>query len=286
MTIDFHSHNFPDALAPRAVEVMCGKLAEAVRRAGISYGPFGDGTVSTQLRDMDRAGVDVCVNCPVATRPRDFDAILRRALDVRSGGAGAEAAARIVQLASIHPADPDYASRIRTLVENGIPGIKLHPNYQGVRLDDPALVPFFSALRDAGLFVISHCGHDPGFLDAPSVAGPEQIAALLAAVPGLKFVAGHIGGEYGSPPHATDVLLPFETCWIDLALLPIHGDDAEARRIVREWPVDRMVFGTDYFWRDQAPLLTWVRELRTDSSDREKIFHLNAERLLATSPTR
>lgn len=280
MVIDFHSHNFPEKLAPRALEVMCEKLVEVNSRGDCKLIPVGDGTIETQLRDMDRAGVDVCVNCPVATFPTNFDAILRRAIELRAGAGGEGAKTRLVQLASIHPADRAFVDHIRILKNCGIPGIKLHPNYQGVRLDDPRLVPFFTALRDAGLFVISHTGFDPGYVGAPSVAGPAEVATLLKAVPGLRFVAGHLGGESGNAPRATDLLLPFENCWIDTAVMFDHDDHPEARRIVREWPADRIVFGTDYFWRDQARLAAWVRELRPDPADQEKIFHANAERLL------
>ena len=280
MVIDFHSHNFPASLAARAIEVMCGKLAAMNEQMGGNFRPVGDGTVATQLRDMDRSGVDMCVNCPVCTRPDNFDAILARAIAVRNGAEGEEAARRIFQLGSIHPEDPLFAERVQALKAAGIPGIKLHPNYQGISLGDPKLVPFFTALRDAGLFVISHCGFDAGYIDAPDVAGPKQIATLLERVPGLKFVAGHLGGECGNPAHATDALLQFENCGIDTAVMVYREDKPEAQRVVREWPADRMVFGTDYFWRDEAKIKAWVESFRPDPAEREKIFHVNAERLL------
>ena len=277
MVIDFHSHNFPEALAKRALEVMCSKLAACGHQALV---PVGEGTVAAQLRDMDRVGIDLCVNCPVATYPGNFDAITRRAMAVRAGAEGDAAAKRIVQLGSINPKDPDYAAHVAQLKELGIPGIKLHPNYQGVRLDDPQLVPFFTAVRDAGLFVISHCGFDPGYVDEPSVAGPNEIAWLLKAVPGLKFVAGHLGGEYDAPPHATDQLLSFSNCWIDTAAQYFRFDAEETQRIIREWPADRIVFGSDYFWCDQSKVVAWVKALRPDPAEQELIFHTNAERLL------
>lgn len=284
MVVDFHTHNFPAPLAARALDVMCGKLVPAAKALGRALRPVGDGTVATELRDMDRCGVARAVNCPVCTRPDNFEAIFRRAVAVREGAEGEAAAARLVQLGSVHPRDPDFARHVRMLKENGFAGIKLHPNYQGVSLADPSLVPFFAALRDAGLFVVSHTGFDPGYLDdAPPVAGPNEVAALLAAVPGLKFVAAHLGGECGHAAHATDVLLPFETCWIDTAVMYFHDDDAEARRVVRDWPAERMVFGTDYFWRDPAHLVAWVKALRPDPGDQDLIFHANAERLLNLS---
>lgn len=281
MVIDFHTHNFPDKLAARAVAVMCEKLVPGIKACG--YGPLrpvGDATVTTQLRDMDRCGVDICVNCPVCTYPENFDAIFHRALKLRAGEEGRAVAERNLQLGSIHPRDPNFEEHIAMLRENGIPGIKLHPNYQSVDLSDPSLIPFFTALRDAGLFVISHTGFDPGYVEAPSVAGPQEIATLLSAVPGLKFVAAHLGGECGNSDHATDLLLPFENCWIDTAVMYFHDNHLEAQRIVREWPADRMVFGTDYFWRDQAQLKDWVKALRPSPAEQEKIFHENAERLL------
>ena len=248
MVIDFHSHNFPKKLAPRALAVMLEKLEGLNMEGKGGIVPVGDGTIDTQLADMDRSGVDLCVNCPVCTYPENYGAILQRARAVRDGVEGAAAAGRLVQLASIHPTDPLFAIRLKEIKAAGIPGIKLHPNYQSIRLDDPALVPFFTA--------------------------------LLKAVPGLKFVAGHLGGEAGQPPHATDVLLPFPNCWIDTAVMYDHDDNAEAQRIVREWPADRMVFGTDYFWRDEARLLAWVKALRTDPAEQELILHANAEKLL------
>ena len=84
----------------------------------------------------------------------------------------------------------------------------------------------------------------------------------------------------GGRPHDTDALLPFESCWIDTAVMFHHNDDPEARRVVREWPADRMVFGTDYFWRDEAEIRAWVESARPSAADRELIFHRNAERLL------
>ena len=281
MVIDFHTHNFPEKLAARAVAVMCEKLVPGIEASG--YGPLrpvGDATVTTQLKDMDRCGVDICVNCPVCTYPENFDAIFRRAMAMREGLEGKAVAERNFQLGSVHPRDPEFREHIELLRANGVPGIKLHPNYEGVNLSDPGLFPFFEHLRDAGLFVISHTGFDPGYIDAPSVAGPKEVETLLKAVPGLKFVAAHLGGECGHDSHATDVLLQFENCWIDTAVMYFHDENPEAQRIIREWPADRMVFGTDYFWRDQGHLINWVKNLRPDPDDQEKIFHLNAERLL------
>ncbi len=273
MTVDCHTHNFPDALAPRALAAMLGKLEGRLV-------PVGDGTLSSQLRDMDRCGVDLNVVCPVATRPGQFQTIFDRARAVRDGREGAAAAERLVQLCSVHPADPEFASHLAAVAAEGFRGVKLHPRYQGFALDDPRHFPYFEAVRDAGLFVIAHCGYDPGFVGGPPACEPPQIAALLSAVPGLKFVAAHLGGSCAEPAHAVDRLLPFPNCWLDTAVINLAENTDEARRIVREWPADRLVFGTDYFWRDPAEIAAWVRSNRPDAGDLELMFCGNARRLL------
>ena len=271
--IDFHTHNFPDVLAPRAIESMARKLRG-------SLVPFGDGTVAMQLRDMAAAGVDKAVVCPVATKPAQFQTILDRAKAVRDGEFGEEAANRLVQLCSVHPADPDFEGHIGQVAAAGFKGVKVHPYYQGFSLGDPKVVPYFRAVRDAGLFVIAHCGIDLGFVEAPMVCGPAQIASLLKAVPGLKFVAAHIGGCGGNPPHATDALLEFENCFLDTAVVNVCDDDAECRRVMSEWPAERLLFATDYFWRDERFVAGWVRQCRPDPAEQELVFSENAHRLL------
>ena len=273
MIIDFHTHNFPDALAPRAIAAM----VESLRH---EFTPFGDGTLACQLAAARADGIDRCVMCPIATKPAQADVILRSALEIRDGARGEEAARVIIPLASVHPADPDYRLHLKAIADAGVSGIKLHPFYQGFRLDDPSVFPFFSAVRDFGLVVIAHCGYDHSVPDEPMTCGPAEIAALLAAVPGLgpRFVAAHLGGHLGNPPGATDKLLEMG-CLIDTACLEILQDDPEPIRIIETWPTERVVFGTDYPWNRQRRLVEWVKAHRP-TADHEAIFHLNAERLL------
>ena len=273
--VDFHTHNFPDSLAPRAVEVMLAKLKGCLT-------PVGDGTLATQLADMEKSGVSKAVVCPIATKPAQFRVILDRAKAMRDGEFGEAAAERLVQLCSVHPKDPDFAAHLKEIADAGFKGIKVHPYYQEFALDDPQVVPFFSAVRDAGLFAISHCGLDLGFARSAMVCGPAQIASLMRRVSGLVFVAGHLGGCGGNPPHATDELLEFPTCFIDTAVISVCDEDSESQRIVAQWPAERIVFGTDYFWRDAGKIAGWVKRYCKDPCDLEKIFCGNAARLLGS----
>ena len=68
MIIDFHTHIFPDAIASATVQKL----------GGISHTrAFTDGTAQNLLESMSRAGVDLSILLPVATRPGQCTSINR-----------------------------------------------------------------------------------------------------------------------------------------------------------------------------------------------------------------
>ncbi|MBQ4111618.1 MAG: hypothetical protein IJD38_02360, partial [Clostridia bacterium] len=64
--IDFHTHVFPDALAPRAIAQL------TVNAAASGYTPLTDGTVAGLLDSMSKAGISRSVICNIATNPRQM----------------------------------------------------------------------------------------------------------------------------------------------------------------------------------------------------------------------
>lgn len=274
MIIDFHTHNFPDSIAKYALEVMVGKLGGMIL-------PVGDGTLKKQLADLDRHGVDKAVMCPVATKPTQADIILQTAIAIRDGEMGEEASKRIIPFASVYPASRNYIAELTAIANAGIKGIKIHPYYQNFSLNDPRIVPFFEVVRDLNLIVISHCGFDLGYKDAPMSCGPNEIAKLFERVPNLasKFIAAHLGGFSGNPDHSTDILLE-SGCFIDSAVIMSDVENKEASRICATWPAERMLFATDYPWASPSHHIEWLKKNRPNESEQRKIFGENAEKLL------
>ena len=269
--IDFHTHNFPDELAPRAVDVMVKKLRGCLL-------PVGDGTLATQLADLDKSGVSRAVVCPIATKPTQFQVILDRAKAMRDGVFGEEAAKRLIQLCSVHPADRNYAANLKEIADAGFKGIKVHPYYQDFDLSDPAVRPMFAALSDAGLVVQCHCGYDIGYPGRYDACGPREIEVLLKNVRPLKFIAAHLGGCRGFAPHATDALLECG-CHIDTSALHRDWHCDEQMRLLRSWPTERLLFGTDFPWVHYPEALRWVRTYRAPE-DHAAVLGGNAARLL------
>ncbi len=271
MVVDVHSHDFPVNIAQRA-------LSALTARTGYMLEPLADGTLENHLDHMECAGVDRAVMCPVATKPSQHDVILRTACDIRDGALGERAKRMIIPFASMHPADSDIVRHLEEIAASGIRGIKVHPYYQSFSLADPGLWPVFRVAASLGLVVQCHCGYDLGYPGRCDSCGPAEIAALLKNVPGLKFIAAHLGGCSGFAPHATDEIIDLG-CWADTSALMQNQMRDEEMRLCRSWPTERLLFGTDFPWVSLSESLRWVRTVR-ESSDLPAVLGGNACKLL------
>ncbi len=259
--IDFHTHAFPDALARRAV-------ASLEENGGIEA--HSDGSVGGLLASMDRAGIGQAVLCSIATRPGQFEDILHWSTAIRSE--------RIVPLPSVHPRDPQWLERVRTVHAQGFVGIKMHSYYQDFDLDEPALFPLYDELSVLGLVLVVHTGFDIAF-PRQRRADAARTVALAARWPRLKLVATHLGGW--DDWDEAERLLIGRPIHLELSL-GLHALPPEhLRRLLLAHPQDYLLFGSDSPWSDQAASLAILRALRLPPALFDRITGGNARRLLA-----
>jgi len=269
--VDIHSHDFPDQIAIRAMRGMCAQTE------GLLW-PAGDGTLTNHLDHMEFHGIDRATSLPIATKPNMFEGLLRRACAIQSGALGERVQKMVVPFASVHPLDPDVMRHLDRVAEAGIRGVKFHSYYQQFSLANPALWPMFRKIADLGLVCICHCGSDVSWRERRGLCGPDDIAKLLKNVPALKFVAAHLGGCDGYPPHAVDQLLD-TNCYIDTSSLHRRWHYDEQVRVLRAWPTERILFGTDFPWEHYAEAIAWVKSIR-EPEDWDALFGGNAMKLL------
>ena len=210
--IDLHAHAFSAHTAPK---VIVGLLALAHRTCP-GFAPHGDGTVPDLLRAEAAAGFDRVAICNIATRPEHHAYMARFLTALSSGAMGEEAARRVIPCVSLHPHDPDAAAHIKALVDLGARMVKLHPYSQNVALDDPAMIRLMAVIRDAGLPILCHTGHDIT-AGEDDLAAPRRILRVLKAVPGLRLVCAHCAAW--RHPETLDLLLG-QPIGVDLAFQP------------------------------------------------------------------
>ncbi len=263
MIIDFHTHIFPDGLAEKAIAAL---EAQGGMRA------VSDGTATGLLRSMDRAGVDRSVVAPVSTRAEQVTAVNRWVSGLDRS--------RFIPFGTLFPGMSDPGSEAARLAGHGVPGIKLHPDYQGKNADDPLMFSLYEACLDHGLMVLMHAGVDIA-LYPPAHATPEMIASVLDRYPGLRLVAAHLGGhlmwdEVERFLLGRDVL--FDTAYS-------IGEMPEERflSLLRRHGPEKVLFATDHPWLGQERAVRILRDWQLTAAEREMVMGGNAERILGGS---
>ncbi len=258
--IDFHTHAFPDQIAPMAIQ--------ALEKKG-NVKAYLNGTVTDLLSSMDRAGIERSVVCSIATRPEQFKPIFDWSLAIRSK--------RIIPLPSIHPQDPKKFSRLEKIKNHGFIGLKMHPYYQDFFLDDPELMDFYRQVDKLGLLLVMHTGYDIGY---PRIrrADPEKILKVLQEIPELQLITTHLGGwnEW------TDVrnLLTGRPIYMEISFALDFLDQIRLRELIEQHPPEFILLGTDSPWADQETTLKMLDKLDLDPDLFKRIVRENALKLL------
>ncbi|MBQ7345143.1 MAG: amidohydrolase [Oscillospiraceae bacterium] len=261
MLIDFHTHAFPDKIAPRAVSKLaddCGGLQ-----------PQTDGTVASLKEQMRIDGVDISVVQSIATNPHQMRKVNDFAISIDQDDA-------IVAFGSVHPDAPDALEELERISDAGLKGVKLHPEYQGFYADDERLKPIYKKISQLGLITLFHTGHDYGF-PPPYHAMPEHMKRALRWFDS-PVVAAHWGG-FGCCFLVLEELCG-EDLYFDLSFGYGHMPKPTAQAIIDKHGVDRLLFGSDMPWNRPAWEKRLLDSLGLSPTDRAKIDHENAQRLL------
>ena len=258
--IDFHTHAFPDALAGRAIPVL---EQQADWKAPL------DGKVSSLLKSMDEAGVDISVVCSIATKPKQFQPILEWSKDISSD--------RLIPFPSLHPSDSDAAEHVRIIHEEGFKGIKFHPYYQDFDLAGERLFPIWENVERYDLIVVVHTGFDIAY-PRTRKADPERMAKVIEVFPRLKFVATHLGAWEDWEEVEKHIL--GRPVYMEVSFSIPYLGSKRAREMMLRHPADCLLFGTDSPWAGQKETLDSLRVLDLGAEREKKILFDNAGRLL------
>jgi len=259
--IDIHTHAFPDKVAQRAVPAL---EAEAHWKAAL------DGRVSSLLESMDTAGIAVSVIGTIATKPEQVEGIFRWCQSIRSD--------RIEPFCSVHPQTPDKVGWLGRFAEAGFRGIKLHPMYQDFGVYDAEMMEVYSTSAELGLVVLLHCGLDVAFPPDDRRAECSRTRRVIDAVPDLKLIATHMGG-WRMWDESEDLLVG-RACWLGTSFSLAELPAARSVAMMRAHGTDRVVFGTDSPWADQAEEIQRVRSLPLTPEEVERVLYANAADLL------
>ncbi len=263
MIIDFHTHVFPEQMAEKTIRRM-----ETEGRVKA----FTNGTLQELIRSMKESHVTYSVLLPVATRPGQFDAINRYAAEI-SGKDG------IISFGGIHPDSEYYKEQLQEIKKLGLPGIKLHPDYQATFIDDPKLVRIIQYAVELDLMISIHAGLDIGLPD-PIHCPPERAAKMLEQIDliNARIILAHMGGF--KQWDAVEEYLVGKKVWFDTAFVCGAIKPEQFQRIVRNHGADRILFGTDSPWSEQKESIRLLSETELTQEELEGILWRNGAELL------
>lgn len=260
MIIDFHTHAFPEKIAEKAMTNLSFASGGLI--------PQTNGTIASLKELMKKDGVDKSVALAIATNEKQQTAVNDFITSCECD--------EIIPFGSVFPFAENALDELERIKALGLKGIKLHPEYQQFFVDDEKMKPLYKKISDLGLIVLFHAGEDIGY-PAPYHATPERLrkAAKWINSPMVCAHWGSAGLGEEVIKHLCDIPVYFDTAF-GYGTMPKD----RALRILDKKGVDKMLFGSDCPWHAPSWEISMIETLGLSESEKEKIYHKNAEMLL------
>ncbi|MBQ2766554.1 MAG: amidohydrolase [Clostridia bacterium] len=261
---DVHTHTYPEAIAEKAVTAL-GKFYNFV--------PEGKGI----YRELEQIGADAHISgfllFSVATNAHQVqkvnDGIAAQVRQSRAAGFST------VGFAGIHQDYPDFASELDRITEMGLRGVKIHPDIQGINIDDPRMMPLYAEMEKRKLPLYVHMGDNrPQYRFSTA----RRLVRVLERYPDLSVVAAHLGGYQAWMDAPMLVAYPQVLFDTSSAIWAMTAD--YAGELIHILGTDRVMFGTDYPVKCYESELSRFFAVPLTEEERRKILYDNAARFL------
>ncbi len=227
---DIHTHTYPEKISEKAVVSL---------NAFYNFVCEGKGTyadLECQAKDNHVHGYllfSVATNAHQV--PKVNDSIAALAEHSRSQGY------LTVGFAGMHQDFEDFEGEVNRAIGMGLAGIKIHPDIQGVDIDDPRLFKLYE-IMEGRIPLYLHMGDDrPQY----RFSEPKKLAHVLRCFPRLEAVAAHLGG-YKAADEAIEFLAGNDRVWYDTSSALWYLTPERAGEIIRALNPEKVMFGTDY----------------------------------------
>ena len=260
MIIDTHAHIFPDAIAEKASRSIS-------RFYGIPMA--ADGRLDTLLRLEKAAGVERVVICSAATTAGQTAHINDYTAQVVGEHPGL-----LYGLGAMHQDTLDKGAEVARIKGMGLRGVKIHPDIQGVAMNDRRFDELYEALSQLDMPLLCHTG-DSRYHNS----NPPEFLDVLGRFPRLRVIGAHLGC-WSNWTEGVDLIKGNEQVWVDCSSSLYALSAEQARFIIRSYGAERVLFGSDYPMWEAGEELKRLDGLGLRDDEIEKIHGLNAQRLL------
>ncbi len=257
--IDIHTHIYPDKIAQKATE--------SVRDFyGLEGSVQMNGTADMLLQRGSQAGIREFVVLPVYNTPKRVRSINEFIVEQ------VKLQPRFLGFGTLHADMPALSQEVEWILEQGLRGIKMHPDSQRFNIDDPKLFPVYEQLQGV-IPVMLHMG-DTRY----DYSHPIRLRRVLDNFPHLQVIAAHFGG-YSMFETAREQLSD-KDCIFDISSAMMFMEPGQAEHYINLYGAERMAYGTDYpLWNPVTEVNRFL-QLKLTAEQFEQIAHKTAERIL------
>ena len=209
---------------------------------------------------------------PVVTKPSQFESVNIFAAEVNQKYKG-----KLISFGGIHPDSENVRAELDRIKELGLPGIKLHPDYQGVMIDDIGYKHIIDYASQLDLAIMVHAGVDIGLPD-PVHCPPDRAAKVIDALEPDKLILAHFGGW--KQWEEVYNLLAGGHVYFDTSFTFDYIEQDMFLRILQKHGHEKVLFATDSPWSDAAKAVDVVRNMPLGQKVIEDILSGNAKKLL------
>jgi predicted TIM-barrel fold metal-dependent hydrolase len=186
----------------------------------------------------------------------------------------------LLPFGSINPTLPDWQEDLRRSAEDHrMPGIRLHPNFHGYRLEDPVFGQLLDLAIQRGLIVQIAIRMDDVRVQHPLMRIPDvetkAMADLVKARPGLRLVV--LNGLATLRGKDLQQLAATDRIWFDLGMQEGVGG---VSTLIRTVTLPRVLFGSHLPLFPLESSVLKMQEAGLDAPARQAVEHENAQRLL------
>ena len=227
--IDMHTHIFPEKIAAKAT-------VATAEYFDLPEPPNHYGSTGELLEVLRRASIDYAMVFSAATTAHQVEHINRYILSQ------AREHPQLIPCGPLHAEYEGFREELAWMRENGVFGVKLHPEFQHFVLDDERLFPMFEEMERQDMFLIAHMG-DPRV----NVSGPRRMLPIARTFPRLRCIAAHLGnwGDWDIEKIRPIAKLP--NVYTDISSSFSYVEDkSPLYPILAEYDPSHVFFGSDY----------------------------------------
>ncbi len=255
--IDAHAHIYPEKIAKKATKTIGNYYDVPI---------YGEGTVKDLLNSGKKINVYKYIVHSSATKVEQVSSINDFIWQTISENES------LIGFGTLHPGLDDVEYEVNRIINLGLKGVKLHPDFQNFNIDDNSMLPIYSAL-EGKLPVLIHMGDENR-----TSSSPERLSVIIEKFPNLTIIAAHLGG-YQMWDDSLKYLVG-KNIYLDTSSSLAIIDKEKATYIIRKHGVNKILFGSDYpMWSHEEELQRFYSLELTDE-ERKLILCDNALSLL------